>query len=189
MVDEKKPKVDGSPRQKRRNNQQRESRKDHRSSVDGLETHTFNIGGSKQAGQFVKTLEDIAAYCQKEYSEGGGDIGTAIRTLQNPTLILPPEPGTPVIPAHPGDPNAVPPIPAQAAMPAVPPTAIELFMWQENYKRASKRIHQFNQNRERATALVWGQCSQELKNKVKAAPNYATVWANHDVVALLLIIR
>jgi hypothetical protein len=59
MVDEKKPKVDGGTRQKRRNNQPRESRKDHRSSVDGLEAHTFNIGGSKQAGQFVKTLEEI----------------------------------------------------------------------------------------------------------------------------------
>ena len=78
MVDEKKPKVDGGARQKRRNNQQRESRKDYQSSVDGLEKHKFNIGGSKQAGQFVKTLEEIATYCQKEYSKGGGDIGNAI---------------------------------------------------------------------------------------------------------------
>lgn len=163
MADEKKPKVEGGGRHKRKGNQ-RESRKDHKSSVDGLETHTFNLGGTKQAGQFVKTLEEIATYCQKEYTKGGGDIGTAIRTLQMPTLTLPPEPGTPAIPAHPGDPNAIPPIPAQAAVPAVPPTQIELFVWQENYKRDNERIHQFKGNCERATALVWGQCSQELKN-------------------------
>jgi hypothetical protein len=190
MVDEKKPKVEGGARQRRRGNpQQRESRKDYKSDVAGLETHTFNIGGSKQAGQFVRTLEEIATYCQKEYSKGGGDIGTAIRTLQNPVLALPPQPGTPAIPADPGDPNAVPPIPARAAVPAIPPTPIELFMWQESYKTANERICQFTGNCERAWALVWGQCSQELKNKVKAAPGYATAWANHDVVALLLIIR
>ena len=70
MVDDKKPKVEGGGRPKRRG-QQRESRKDYQSNVDGLEKHTFNIGGSRQAGQFVKTLEEIATYCQKEYSKGG----------------------------------------------------------------------------------------------------------------------
>ena len=83
--------------------------------MPGLETHTFNIGGSKQAGQFVKTLEEIATYCQKEYSKGGGDIGTVFRSWQNPVLTLPPEPGTPATPAVAGDPNAVPPIPPQPA--------------------------------------------------------------------------
>ena len=165
MVDEKKPKVEDGGCQKRKGQPQRESRKDHKTSVDGLEGHTFNIGGSKQAAQFVKTLEEIATYCQQEYSKGGGDIGNAIHTLQNPTINLPPEPGTAAIPAHPGDPNAVPPIPAQAAVPAVPPTPTELFIWQENYKRANERIHQFKGNCERAIALIWGQCSQELKNK------------------------
>jgi hypothetical protein len=136
MVDKKKvPKVEGGARHKRRgNHQSRESRRDYKSDVAGLETHTFNIEGSKQAGQFVKTLEEIATYCQKQYSKGGGDIGTVIRTLQNPTLILPPAPGTPAVPANPGDPNAVPPIPPQAAVPAVPPTQIEFFTWQEDYK-------------------------------------------------------
>lgn len=68
MVDEKKPKMEGGARQRPRrgNPHQRESRKDHKSDVAGLETHTFNIGGSKQAGQFVRTLEEIATYCQKE---------------------------------------------------------------------------------------------------------------------------
>ena len=177
MVDEKKPRVEGGERQKRRNNhQQRESRKDYKSDVPGLETHTFNIGGSKQAGKFVKTLEEIATYCQKEYSKGGGDIGTAIRTLKNPLLTLPPELGTPGMAAHPGDPNAVPPIPARAAVAAVPPSAIKLLIWKEDYKRDNERIHQFNRNCERATELAWGLCSQELKNKVKAAPNYANIW-------------
>jgi hypothetical protein len=71
MGDKKKPKVEGGARQRRRGNpQQRDSRKDYKSDVAGLETHTFNIGGSKQAGQFVRTLEEIATYCQKEYSKG-----------------------------------------------------------------------------------------------------------------------
>ena len=61
MVDEKKLKVDGGARQKRRN-PQRESRRDYKTDVLGPETHTFNYGGSKQAGQFVKTLEEIATY-------------------------------------------------------------------------------------------------------------------------------
>jgi hypothetical protein len=73
MVDEKKLKVDGGAQQKRRN-QQRESRKDYKRDVLGLETHTFNIGGSKQAGQFVKTLEEIATYCEKEIPREGATL-------------------------------------------------------------------------------------------------------------------
>lgn len=92
------------------------------------------------------------------------------------------------MPAMLGDPNAMLPIPPQSAVPVVLPTQTELFIWQES-KRANKRIHQFHGNRGRAIALVWGQCSQELKNKVKVALMYAAVWGNHDVVVMLLIIR
>jgi hypothetical protein len=98
-------------------------------------------------------------------------------------LVLPPQPT--VTPGHAGDPNTVPPIAAQAA---IPPTQMEVCVWHKDYKRASQKIHQFQENKEHATALVWGQCSLELCNKVKATPIYNAMWGNHDAVWLLLLI-
>jgi hypothetical protein len=142
------------------------------------------VGAAKLAAKFAKSLEEIAVYVQKEYTHGGGLIGQAIRELTAPNLDLPDQPtGTP---AHPGDPNAVPPIPACAA---APPTPLDIFVWQEDYKEAKKVATQYNENMQRSYALVWGQCSPELRNKVKAAATYAAVSAAQDVVQLLLLIR
>jgi hypothetical protein len=94
-------------------------------------------------------LEEIADYVQREYTKGGGTIGAAIRDLQAPTLVLPAEPtGTAAVAA---DPNAVPPVLAAAA---VPPTRAEIFMWEQDFKRMADKIHQYDENKERAYALV-----------------------------------
>jgi hypothetical protein len=187
MGEERKPKVEGaSPtrcfRGQRPN--QRESRKEFKSKVVGLEQHTFDVAGAKSAAQFTRSLEEIADYVQREYTKGGGTIGSAIRDLQTPALVLPAEPtGTPAVAA---DPNAVPPILAQAA---IPPTRAEIFMWEQDFKRTGDKIHQYEENCERAYALVWGQCSPELRNKLKSAPNYAAISGTQDVVQLLILIR
>jgi hypothetical protein len=82
------------------------------------------------------------------------------------------------------DPNAVPPILAQLA---VPPTRAEIFIWEQDFKRMGDKIHQYEENCERAYALVWGQCSPELRNKLKSAPHYVS--GTQDVVQLLILIR
>jgi hypothetical protein len=179
--------IEGGARPQRKQNrgyQQRESRKEYKSEVQGLENRTFDVGAAKYAAKFTKSLEKIGNYCQREYSKGGGRIGQAIRDLVTPNLTLPAVlTGTP---ANPGDPNAVPPVPPTAA---VPPTPAELFIWQEDYKTKKKNKEEYEENKQRAHALVWGQCSPELRNKVKAAANYGTVSADQDVVELLLLIR
>jgi hypothetical protein len=172
MVDEKKPKVGGG-RPNRGN--QRVSRNEFKGAEEALEGHVFDVGAAKHAAQFSKTLEEISNYVQRTYSYGGGLIGQAIADLQTPVIDLPPEPGTAA--------NAA------LGIAAVPPTATELFMWQEDFKVANKKRITYNENKERAYALVWGQCSQELRNKIKGAADYAAASADQDVIRLLLIIR
>lgn len=176
MAEEKKPKVGGArPGNRGNNNSQRVSRKEFKGAEDALEGHVFDVGAAKHAAQFSKTLEEIANYVQRTYTSGGGTIGQAIAEMQAPTINLPPQPGTPADPA--------------TGAPAIPPTQVELFMWQEEFKTANKKQNTYNENKERAYALVWGQCSQELRNKVKGAANYDVVSGAQDVIELLKIIR
>lgn len=138
MGEDKKPKVEGGARScNQRQGNQRELRgKEHRSEVQGLEAHTFDVGAAKYVAKFTKSLEEISNYVQKEYSHGGGMIGQAIRDLVAPNLDLPDQPqGTA---AHPGDPNAVPPIPARAA---APPTPLDIFMCRRTTRRLRRLLH------------------------------------------------
>jgi hypothetical protein len=75
MGEDKKPKVEGSGRPRKHNRgNQRESRKEYKSEVAGLETHTFDVGAAKYAAKFTKSLEEIGNYCQREYSKGGAEL-------------------------------------------------------------------------------------------------------------------
>lgn len=117
-------------------------------------------------------------------TQGGGTIGKATMDLRAPNLTLPPIPtGTPAVL---GDHNTVLPIPAR---PAVPPTAAYLFIWQEEYQTAKKNVEQYEENKQRSCALVWGQCLPDLRNKIKMAANYSAVSIAQDVVQLMLLIR
>ena len=169
MAEDKKPKVEGGARPQRTQTQ-RESRKEYRTEVVGLQEHTFDVGAAKYAAKFTKSLEleEIANYVQKEYTKGGGRIGQAIKDMVEPTIDLPQQP---------------------TGTGGNPPTAVEIFVWQEDYKTANTERKQYQENKQRAYALVWGQCSPELRNKVKSAATYGTVSSNHDVVGLLRLIR
>jgi hypothetical protein len=64
------------------------ARKEFITKVLGLESHTFDIGNTKYAAKYQKTVDAIANHIQKEY-KGGPEIAKAIRDLSLPTIASP----------------------------------------------------------------------------------------------------
>ncbi len=136
-----------------------------KSSVVGLEEHTFEYGSPKHVAKFVKTQKQIANYIQKKYDKGGAEIASAVRTLTMPNIRLPTEPD-----------------PATA-------TLIEMEIWKNQYRRADEKRATLEDNVKRAYALVYDQCSPALQTKLKGQDDYNNVEANQDVVGLMELIR
>ncbi len=78
-------------------------RKEYTSKVEGLESHTFDVGNTKYAAKFQKLLDGIAIYVQRKY-EGGPGVAKVIRDLILPIVTLPAYPvGTNGNPPDPGE--------------------------------------------------------------------------------------
>jgi len=67
--------------------------------------------------------------------------------------------------------------------------AMARFEWQENYKSMMKRKEKYKENESNAWALIYDQCSPELKNKLEGATGYEACKNTNNVVALLTMIR
>jgi hypothetical protein len=65
----------------------------------------------------------------------------------------------------------------------------EVFLWQQDITEVKKRIALLTENEKPLYALILGQCSAELKSKIKGMDSYVQADCNQDVVQLLLIIR
>ncbi len=136
-----------------------------KSSVLGLEEHTFEYGSPKHVAKFVKTQKQIANYIQKKYDKGGADIASAIRNLIMPTITMPTEP----------DPTTA--------------TVVEMEIWKNQYRRADEKRATLEENGRRAYALIYDQCSPALQTKLKGQDGFNTVQATQDIVGLMELIR
>ncbi len=110
-----------------------------KSSVVGLEEHTFEYGSPKHVAKFVETQKQIANYFQKKYDKGGAEIASAVRTITMPNIALPVEP----------DPTTA--------------TLIEMEIWKNQYCRTNKKRATLEDNVKQAYALVYNQCSPAYK--------------------------
>ncbi len=63
------------------------------------------------------------------------------------------------------------------------------FAWKEDYKGMKYRKDKYKDNESNAWALVYEQCSPELKNKLEGTSRYYKAKTDNDVVKLLIIIR
>jgi hypothetical protein len=64
-----------------------------------------------------------------------------------------------------------------------------VFAWIEDYKSMKSRMNKYKSNESNTWALIYGQCLQELKNKLKGTQGYDTAKNANDVVKLLMMIR
>jgi hypothetical protein len=64
-----------------------------------------------------------------------------------------------------------------------------IFAWKEDYKSMKSRMDKYKGNKSNAWALIYDQCSAELKNKLEGMQGYDTAKSGNNVVKLLMMIR
>ena len=64
--------------------------KAYKSSISGIEEHTFNTGQNKLAAQFTQSREDVANYLQQISNNEGYLVAETVRTEKQQTIKLPP---------------------------------------------------------------------------------------------------
>jgi hypothetical protein len=159
MTEEEKPKVEG--RKPRRPT--RPSKKEFTSEMSGLTEDTFDIGHSKYAAKYERSVDAIARYVQEQY-KSGADVALAMQELIAPIVTMP-------------------------TFPADPSNQEALQIWKEELREKRTQSLQIEESKKRAYALVIGQCSPELVSKIRGSSTYSAVNGSQDVVELLRLIR
>jgi hypothetical protein len=131
-----------------------------------IKHHVYDVVPGKNGFDiFAKTTTEIGEYIARTVPNAGEF-----------TLVMrPDELGFPVIP--------VPPLPT------VRNDLIELEVWRMANKRYNDLLEKQEENKWRAYAIVWGQCSPTVQDRVKASPTYQRVSADLDLIELLQLIR
>ena len=112
-----------------------------------LKGHVYDCSTSKQADQFNKTTKEIAEYVGRTYTYGG-DARLAIENLE---IVEPPEPEDP---------------PEGA-------TETKRRIWEKHVDEYVKRTTHMTENIKSIFSLVWGQCTDIMRQKVEALSDFA----------------
>ena len=62
-------------------------------------------------------------------------------------------------------------------------------MWRRESDKYDKRKSEYDENKSALYMLVWGQCSEGVKSKIKSVKNYTKMQSNYDCLGLLLTIK
>ena len=130
---------------------------------DKLKGYIFDCADSRQADQFMKTTKEIAEYVGSTYRHGG-DARRMIETLEKPILSLPPDP------------------PDDASRSAVR-------LWEKRVDEVAKREAFIQENLKTIFSIVWGQCSDIMRQKLEALEEFAEISNSLDGIALLKAIK
>jgi hypothetical protein len=136
---------------------------------DDLTGFIYDVVTSKGGVAYTRTTEEIARYVGEKYSTTGHAIRTAILTLKVPV------PQRPVAPV------------ADATTKTIDPTDAEIF---------KQEVRMYVQMRAAITSamkslydLLWGQCSESLRSRLRSFEDYPTYSQNGDSLTLLKGIR
>jgi hypothetical protein len=136
---------------------------------DDLKGFTYDVTTSKGGVAYTRTTEEIARHVGEKYTNTGSFIRTAIMTLKVPVQTRPSPPvetGTP---------------------PAIDPVDQEIF--REEIRLFVKTKGAIESTMKSLYDLIWGQCSESLRSRLRGDPNYTTYSVNADSLALLKGIR
>jgi hypothetical protein len=151
-------------------------RSTYKSKVQELENNAFNVGTSSDPAKFSKLLKNIENYIQKT-SKDPDDMVKTIQQMKRVSLSYPEKPkktDKDFCDSN-GDPD---------------PDVFNMvvFAWKEDYKSMKSRMDRYKGNKSNAWVLIYDQCSEELKNKLKGTQDYDTAKSGNDVAKLLTMI-
>jgi hypothetical protein len=141
-----------------------------------LDGNHFDCTGYGQSDRFVKTVQKIADYIGQEY-KCGGISRTEVMTQKATVIPMPARPrGTTLT-----DVNNV--------VTTIPPDVLDISDYQSAKKTVDYQILHQLENRQKLFSLVWQQCTELMRAKIKAHREYNTIEQNLNGVDLLRVIK
>ena len=115
-----------------------------------------------------ETLKAIAIYVGsgKEYGKQASNIKNIVEHLEDPELL--------------------PPTPLSATEEK---KKTSWFIYTEEYKRYMDKKENLDAGKKKLYSLVWGQCTQMMKNELETCTNYRTMHEQEDPIALIKNIK
>jgi hypothetical protein len=151
-------------------------RSTYKSKVQGLETNTFDVGASSNLAKFSKSLKNINNYIQKTYKDPDNMV-TTIQQIKR------------VIFNYLKKPKKSDAASCNANRDPEPDMfKMAVFAWKEDYKLMKSRMDKYKSNKSDTWALIYDQCSAEMKNKLKGTQGYDTAKSGNNVTKLLTMI-
>ena len=130
---------------------------------DELKDHVFDPNDIRGGAElFTKTTKAIAEYVAREYTSAG-EFRTALPSLHLPGLNPPSRP-------DPGDPFL-------------------MEEWKIEYREYKKKIEDRRQNMQKIYALILGQCSPTIRDRIEASDEWETINNASNPISLLRTIR
>lgn len=165
---DRKSESDGKSKRSGRNNRNRPAasapRQKFEGMCEGLKCNIYDCADICKSDLFAKTTKAISTYVGQTY-KSGKDISNAVDSLELPTMTRPPKP----------DPNTA--------------SAGDIKYWEKQLDAFVKRKEQRLSDIGQLYSLVWGQCTEMMKQKVEAMPDYSKGAREKDGIELLKIIR
>ena len=131
-----------------------------------LKGHVYDVTPFKSGKVFAKTTKEIAEFAAREYAHAG-EFRQALQSLKYADLSPPAWK------------------PANADKPTVPETEEYKLLFKEYYDKKNKR----EENQKKIFALILGQCSPAMKDRLEGSDKYESINNNNDPVELLSLIR
>ena len=128
-----------------------------------LKGHIYDASDARQSDQYMKTTREISEYVGRTYKYGG-DVRVAVETLSIPEFAVPTDPAA----------NA---------------SRTDVRIWEKLVDEHVKRMSHLTENIKTLYSLVWGQCSDVMRQKIEAHAGYDRIYQNGDGLGLLRALK
>jgi hypothetical protein len=145
------------------------------SNMAELKDDVFDFGNLSDLAKYSKSLKNIETYIQRTYKMPD-DIVKAIQSNKRPVFDPPEKPNKKKCVDEEGDFDA-------------DKFEMAKFTWKEDWKLVNQRKIKYEENDANAWALVYNQCSHELRVKLKGTSQYEASKRDNDLILLLAMIR
>jgi hypothetical protein len=150
----------GSGQRRKKKNRQAGRGSRFEGKCEDIKNSVYDVVSGKDT--FAKTTREIAEYVGREFDDGA-EFRTGMVEMRLPPLV-------------------VPPVPAAN-------DAIGFELWKMARQRYEKQSEARRKNSGKAYALVLGQCSQALRNRMEASERWSQVNDASDVMELLKLVQ
>ena len=128
-----------------------------------LKGYVYDCSDTNQPDHFTRTTNEIAEFVGRSYWNGG-DIMRAVQKLKLPTLVKPDDP--------PADVNST-----------------DKCIWEKKVDTYVMRDEQLLENVQKLYSLVWGQCTELMRQQIEGMTEYEEMSNELDGIALIKAIK